>query len=272
MGIPYFDGDQIAHDAYLVLSGSSNPNAIIYPRTIGGILQESGVVEKTAKLRCYLIPPESGRYQIESYMHELNEKIGSKEADLEVNGNTYLNMNVESIEYDRILVNNFIRFDINFKMSEQNEGGSIRQLSVPDLQMFSRGRKGTFDCTLDDGEEPTFNFWDNLDIIDSFETQITLKRSGNQELNAESRGLVIRRGGFEKTVVLGWVIGPENNTRQNLEAYFYNMINGPLGRLGTFKLDGRTIKEKTVFSSVSMEDTTNKTIKYELGFVTSLQC
>ena len=115
MSEAYFDGDQISHNSYIVPNGTNTPRIITYPRTIGGILQESGVTEKRLQLRSYLIPPDGGsREDVENYFHELNERIGSKEATLLVNGNHYPNCSVENIQYEDKIVKNFIRFDVNF--------------------------------------------------------------------------------------------------------------------------------------------------------------
>jgi hypothetical protein len=272
MGIAYFDGDQISHGSYVVLKGSNQPTVITYPRTVGGIIQESGVVEKELELRSYLIPPVgSKREDLEDYFHSLNEKIGSKEADLEVNGNTYLNANVKNIDYDNVIVNNFTRFSVNFELNNQDEDGEIRQLTVPGLLGFTRGRKMKFVTQMEDGEDKTFHFWHNFDLIKNFETEITLKRG--TEIDGSVTGKVIRVGGFEKNICYGWVLGPETNTRRNLEAYAYNIINGPLGRLGTLYVDGENrVITNCVLTNFIMEDSTALGIKYELTFFSSLQC
>jgi len=275
MSSAVFDGDQISHNSIAVMRGSNNPRVVTYPRTIGGIIQESGVIEKSILLKSYIIPPKTAtRGNLENYFHLLNEQIGSKEGTLTVNGNSYLKANVRNINYDAKIVNNFNQFEVEFILGEQNEGGIIRQLSIPDLVDFSRGRKITFETELEDESVRTFSFWHNFDLIKNFDTQVTIKRGIDHGFTT---GKVIRIGGFEKIVAQGWIIGPEVRNRQNLEAYFYNIMNGPLGRLGTLIIEGsediseRTI-EKCVLTDLSMSEETYQTLRYTLTFLTSLQC
>jgi len=270
MVYPTFDGDQVATEGYGVLSGRSSPFVVLYPRTVGGILQESGVVTKRLNLRSYLIPPSTAtRKTIEEYCNSLNEQIGTKEANLILNGNTYLNCNVENIDYDLEKVKNYIRYTIGFIIGDQNTGGSVRQLSVSDLLGFTRGRVMTFQSTLDDFTNRTFTFWHNTDKVRNFETQITVTYTDS--FGGGSR--IIRVGGFERIRCECWILGLDEGqlNRKNLEAYFYNMINGPLGRLGTLVINGETLKN-CFFESASMSDETGIGINYNLSFLKSLAC
>lgn len=271
MGLAVFDGDVIATDAYLSMRGTSQPSVIIYPRTIGGILQESGVVQKNLTLHAYMVPPSnSTREDIEDYFHLLNEQIGSKEADLSVNDNVYLDANVSNIDYDRIIVDKFCRYTIDFELNNQNgDTNTIRQLSVPDLVNFSRGRKAVFTTEMEDGSSRSFTFWHNMDVVKPFNTEITVKISTNQ---LGVTGKVIRVGGFERIVCMCWIIGPDVHPRKNIESYFYNIINGPLGRIGTLVIDGTQTIEKCVLTEFSMDTTPQSSLRYELSFLASLQC
>lgn len=270
MSIALFDGDQISHDSYLIPHGRNSPIVKSFPRIIGGILQESGVVEKTLTLKSYLIPPASAsRKDVEDFFHDLNEKIGSKEATLEVNGNTYPFANVRNINYDPFITNKFTKFEIDFELNNQNTDLDIRQLSVPGLQNFTRGRKMVFESEMDDGSIKTFYFWHNFDVIKNFETEITIKHS---DIYGGTGG-VIRVGGFEKIICKGWIIGPDAiGNRRNLEAYFYNCINGPLGRLGTLTIGNDQVIEKCILTDITVEDSTKIAVRYELTFIASLQC
>jgi hypothetical protein len=263
-----FGSDAISHDSYIVFKATNAPVIITYPRTIGGILQESGVVEKGILLKSYLITPDGAtRLSLENYFHLLNELIGSKEDTLSVNGNTYPKVNVRSISYDRYKINKFTRFEIDFELNDQDTDGVIRQLPATGLENFNRGRKLTFTTAMPDGSSKTFSFWHNFDNIRNFETQVTIKRS-----NEYGTGRVIRVGGFEKIICMGWIIGPDIQNRKNLEAYFYNIINGPLGRLGTLYHDGTKVAENCILTEFSMDDSTKFALNYELTFLVSLQC
>jgi hypothetical protein len=263
-----FGSDAISHDSYIVFKATNTPVIVTYPRTIGGILQESGIVDKSILLKSYLITPDGAtRASLENYFHLLNEKMGSKEDTLSVNGNTYLKVNAGTVTYDRFKINKFSRFDIDFQLGDQDTDGVIRQLSVAGLEDFNRGRKLVFVTTMPDGTSRSFEFWHNFDKVRNFETQITIKKS-----NENGTGRVIRVGGFEKIVCMGWIIGPEVQNKKNIEAYFYNIINGPFGRIGKLYHDGTLIADNCVFTEFSMDDTTEFTLNYELTFLVSLQC
>lgn len=270
MSQPTFDGDVIGHGGHLILNGSSAPEITIYPRTIGGIIQESGVVDRTVSLQTYIIPPPSAtRGDVENYFNLLNELIGVKEADLQVNDNTYIDANVKSIDYDKFITNKFTKYVVNFQLNDQDTGSTVRQLTVPEIVGFTRGRPLRFKTVMDDNSERTFTFWHNFDNIRNFETQVTVKPSN--QFGGSSR--VIRVGGFEKHICSGWIIGPNTiNNRRNIEAYFYNIINGPLGKIGTLYLSDGRIIYKAFLSDFSMEDSSAVAVKYELTFIVSLQC
>ncbi len=270
MGFPKFDGDDIGHGGHLVITGTSSPELTIYPRTIGGVIQESGIIEKNVSLRTWLIPPSNvTRGDVENYFNLLNEKIGVKEATLLVNDNSYLKANVKNIDYDKVVTDKFLKYTINFQLNDQNTGSTIRQLTTPGLLGFSRGRPLRFKTTMDDLSERTFTFWHNFDNVRNFETQISIKNS--VPFGGSTR--VIRVGGFEKHVCSGWVIGPDDpQNRRNLEAYFFNIMNGPLGRIGTLYLDDGRVIYKAFLSELSVEDSTAIAIRYELTFIVSLQC
>jgi len=263
-----FGSDTISHDSYIVFKATNQPIVITYPRTIGGILQESGVVDKSILLKSYLITPNGAtRLSLENYFHLLNEKMGSKEDILSVNGNTYLGANARSITFDRYKINKFTKYDIEFELNDQDNAGIIRQLPATGLEGFNRGRKMEFVTVMPDGSSKTFTFWHNFDNVRNFETQITLRRS-----NEYGTGRIIRVGGFEKIICMGWIIGPDIQNKKNIEAYFYNIINGPFGRLGTLYHDGTKIAENCILTEFSMDDTTKFTLNYELTFLVSLQC
>lgn len=271
MGVAIFDDDEISHDSYIVPKGSSNPLVTIYPRTIGGLIQESGVVEKIITLKSYLIPPKLGntRSYVEDFMHNLNEQIGGKEATLECNGNQYLKANVKGINYDTFITKDFIRYGIDFELNDQNDGEEIRQLDVPDLLGFSRGRTITFETQLSDLSYRTFTFWHNFDQVQNLETNVTISHSEQYG----GAGKVIRNGGFENIICNGWIIGPETNNRKNLEAYFYNIMNAVVGRLGTIDINnGERIITNAFLKDMNPEDNCNPTLRYTLTFLASLQC
>jgi len=265
MSIAYFNGDQISNDSFVTFSATGRVIVETYPRTIGGVLKESGIVDRNLTLHSYLVLPDSAtRLDLENFFNSLNEQIGPGSGTLQVNGNTYNNLVVNSINYDTFKTKKFIRYTVGFKFEDQTDDGVIRQLNVPNLQDFSRGRKLRFD-SYEDGK--SFHFWHNFDNIRTLETSVRQKNPGVDE---NSR--VTKTGGFEKITCYGWILGPEQNTRQNFEAYFYNIINGPLGKLGTLYHDGEKIAEYAMFTEFSMDDSLGTGINYVLSFLTSLQC
>ena len=75
MGAAIFGTDQISHDSYIVFKATNSPIIVTYPRTIGGILQESGIVEKSIDLKSDIITPDGAtRLSLENFFHLLNEK------------------------------------------------------------------------------------------------------------------------------------------------------------------------------------------------------
>jgi len=271
MAFPTFDGDQIATDGDSILSGRSTPFVILYPRTIGGIIQESGVVEKNLDLRAYLIPPKgTTRKEIENFQTELNERIGVKnQKNLIIHENVYPNCDVEAIEYDKDIVSNFIRYNIRFKIGDQNTDGSIRQIDTPGLSDFSRGRRLSFKSRIDDFSFRTFDFWHNQDTFRNFDTEITVKYTDS--FGGGSR--IIKVGGFERFVCECWILGQDepNANRKNVEAHFFNMINGPLGRLGSLFVQGTELKN-VFFESVVMQAPSGVGQRYSMTFLKSLAC
>jgi hypothetical protein len=202
-------------------------------------------------------------------MHELNELLASGDGDLVVNGNTYKNAHAKTSTQNFIITNNRIQFTTEFILGDQQIGPDTYQLPVVGLQDYSRGRKMQFKSQLEDGSYRTFNFWHNFDNIKDYETFLVIKHSFSYGGHAR----VIKVGGFEKIVCNGWIIGPDTNTRNPLEAYFYNIISGPLGRLGTLSVDGSgDVIENAYLQEMTMEDTTNPTVKYQLTFIASIQC
>ena len=267
MSIALFDGDEISSESYCVFNGSSQPDIITFPRTIGGLIQESGIVEKVINLKSYIIMPVGKtRADVEDYFHQLNEKVGAKEASLIVNDNEYLLANGKGIDFDFNPTNRFAKFNAQFHLNNQDTSGVIRQLTCPGLEGFTRGRKSTFVTTMEDGTEKTFTFWHNFDVVKNLEVQIKLADPTRLQTSN-----IIRTGGFEKIICRGWIVGPEVDARRNLEAYFYNIMNGPLGRIGSLSIDGNLI-ENAFFSDFSNEDTNRSSSYYECSFLTSLQC
>lgn len=274
----------IATDAYLEPRGLSNPRLISYPRTVGGIIEESGILEQSLLLHCYMIGnPLHTRTILENMMHELNEIVGpvgsqgdiyQYSGSLSVNGNTYNNVYIKTITYGPVINNVTIQYTIEFILADQNTGNqfnntgsTINQLSCSGLKNFSRGRKMTFTTQLSDGTFRTFNFWHNFDNLKHYETYLVIKHSFSYGGHAR----VIKVGGFEKIVCDGW-LADDDCPRQFIEAYFYNMINGPLGRIGTLVVDNSQTITNAFLQYVTTENTPRSACKYQLIFIASLQC
>jgi hypothetical protein len=267
MGKAYFGSDLLASDSYIVFRASSQPKITTYPRTVGGIIQESGVVKKSIALRSFQIFPDgTTRTDVEEYFHLLNERINNREDTLTIHGNTYPYANVSDNDFDFFITKKFVKFTINFELNNQ-DSGVVRQLPCPGLVNFSRGRKMRFVSLSDWGAAQTFHFWHNFDLTKNLNVSLSFRNPSR-----ESRSKVERAGGFEKITCHGWIIGPEIENRRNIEAYFYNIVNGPLGRLGDLYIDGGQVINNCILTDFTMEDTVRFSLHYELTFLASLQC
>jgi len=274
--IPYFikaDSTeiQLGHDGYGIWRGSSNANITIYPRTIGGIIKPSYAIEKNLTLNAYMIPPsDTTRTRVEYFFHQLNEEIGAAEGSIRISGNTYEHVYTSGINPDFYITKDFIRYTIDFIVGNQDTNGEYAQKSVPDLYDLGRGRKLKFTTKMLDETERTFEFWHNVDNVRALEVDVAVQESGKDG----KTGKIIRAGGFERISCQCWFTTFAENTRQTIEAYLFNMINGPLGQIGTFVVDapGENTYNNCFLEGVSMGEELFRGARYELTFLTPLQC
>jgi len=274
--IPYFtnsDGEilQLGHDGYGVWNGSSSPNIKTFPRTIGGIIKPTNQISKNVTANIYLVPPsDTTKTTVEYFQYQLNEKLAKSPGTLSLSGNSYSNAYPVSTNFDPVITDGYIRYTIDFLLGDQDSCGVVNQLSTPDLYELGRGRSLSFTTTQLDDTENIFYFWHNVDSIRNLEMNITETNSGKDG----KEGQVVKSGGFERIACECWFIMFDNETRTSIEAYLYNMINGPLGQVGTliYNAPGDNTWNNCFLQNIRMDDKIFAGARYNLEFLTPLQC
>lgn len=279
-GIPYFCGDRLAHNAEITsMAANVQPIVKVYPRTIGAILKGGGTAKKTLTLTCRVIPPSGvSRADVEQFMHTLNENFGPRMGTLEVDNNEYLNCAINRITYDPKIVNNYLIYDIEFDLGVQLDGplpnNVTRQLVPSKLFADTRGRPAQFIKTYGEGLDEvtrTFNFWHNVDIVRNLENRLTIELFDKYSKDESIKF----NGGFETITAYCWMKAAgedqEDGWRQTVGAYLYNIMNGPLGDMGTLTLGGNVISF-CLFTDVKLTGVWPTSARYELTFLVSLQC
>lgn len=282
-GIPYFCGLRLAHSAEIVaMDASVQPIVKVYPRTIGAVLKGGGVVSKTITLSCRVIPPQgTSRAALEQFMHTLNEQFGPMKGVLLVDGNEINDCAIARINYEPKIVNNYLVYTIDFEMGVQILSGETppeetgpRQLVPLRLLSDTRGRPAQFVKTYGSGLDEvtrTFNFWHNVDIVRNLENRLNIELHDKYDKDQSIKF----NGGFETITAYCWMTAApqyqEDGWRQTIGAYFYNIMNGPLGDIGTLYLGGNTI-ETCLFTNFKMTEAHPTSARYELTFLVSLQC
>ena len=271
-GIPYYNGNRIAHNAEITsMVGEVQPIVKVYPRTIGAVLRGGGVTSKTLNLNCRTIPPVgTSRASVENFMNEWNEKYGVDTGTLTVDENDYLDCAIDTVNYDPKIINNYLTYDVNFRLGVQTEDtfDTPRQRVPSKLYEDTRGRTGLF-VSGDSGKQ--FKIWHNMDIVRNLENRLTIELYANES----SDNSIKFNGGFETIVGTCWMkaSGEDQHVgwKQTVGAYIYNIMNGPLGDIGTLYLGGNEIKN-CLWTKVTLEEVYPTSARYQLEFIVSLQC
>lgn len=282
LGIPYFCGYRIAHNAEITsMTANVQPIVKVFPRTIGGVLKGGGAVSKSITLTCRVIPPDgTSRAALEQFMHTFNETYGPLQGILLMDDNEFTDCSIAKITYEPKIVNNYLVFNIDFEMGVQKADEESptplvpRQLIPSRLYADTRGRPAQFSKIYGEGLDEvtrTFNFWHNVDIVRNLENRLTIELSDKY-----SKDNVIKfNGGFEMITAYCWMKAAqeyqEEGWRQTVSAYIYNIMNGPLGDIGTLYLGGNVITP-CIFTDVKLMEVFPTSARYELMFMVSLQC
>lgn len=266
-GIPYFCGEQLAHNGRITsMVGSVQPIMKVYPRTIGGVIKAGGTNDKVITVECGIIsPPDATRAQVEEMMNTLNEKFGPKVGTLLIDDNEYLNCAINTITYDTDLTDGYLKFTIDFHLGVQEDGG-YRQLTPSHLFYDSRGRVGIFQS-----QGKTFHIVHNIDITRNLENRLDIEVADKNDKDKTIKF----NGGFEMVTGYCWMKAAEeyqeDGWRQTVGAYIYDIMTGPLGDIGTLTIDTMTIKN-CLFTSVKLLEVYPTSARYQLEFIVSLQC
>jgi len=271
MGIPIFDGEELATDGYLVFSGSAEPSVTRIPRLSGVIVQETGKVTRKVVLKAFIIKSgASTRSAVESFQYSLGNIFAGATGTLSVNGNAYpdctiVGINPVSLDHNKIIV-----FDIEFIMGEQgyeDEALTFTQVAT-DIQEFSRGSQCYFTTEIPilTGSR-VFYFWHHL--FATISTQFDVNIRNNDAFNLD-RAITMTSGGLISIQCQGWLLEPNTPLkRQAMESYFNNIITGPLGLIGTLVVSGNTYAG-CMLIGFSMGENPTGAIEYNLTFIRSI--
>ena len=264
-GVPYFNGDPLCHNGLITsMNASVQPIMTVYPRTIGGVLKAGGVNTKTISLDCSIITPtDATRSECEDLMNTINEKFGPATGTLVVDDNSYPNCSVNGIKYDSKIVDNFIKFSIEFRLGDQTDA------SITPLHLYedTRGRVGSF--TVED--KGTFTLLHNVDITRDLANDLTIKIADKDD----SDEVMTFSGGFETITAYCWMKAAgdqqEDGWKQTVGAYIYRIMTEVVGEMGTLSL-GTSVINNCLFTDVTLNEVWPTSARYQLTFLVSLQC
>ena len=268
-GIPYFCDNQLAHGGQVAnLNGSATTIVKSFPRVIGVLIKAGGQITRDIKISCYIVAPDiSSRSDVENYQHSFNELHGKNTGNLVIDDNVFLDCAIKTVEFNLDIVKKWLRYDVNFSLGQQQSTNTKRQLTPSNLYNFTRGRKATFTSSEDN---KIFNIWHNIDIVRNLENIVYLQLYDKDGKNYIQH----RNGGVENIVCDCWILtDTEAGWRQTVSAYMYNLINGPLGNLGTLNIDsGEVIIERCQLVGVELVGVFATSARYRLSFLVSLEC
>lgn len=271
------DGEQITlgNDGYGIWDGSSSAEISKFARTVGGYIKPSKRVDKTVDINTYQIFPDNfTRVDVETFFNLLNDKIATKKVTMTLSGNVFPNCFVRGITYDQFYSDKWVKFNVDILVGNQDDGGIVRQIDTPEIFDFSRGRKASFHTRMEDGSVREFRFWHNIDSVRNLDVDITEVDGGRDGRSAK----IVATGGMERIICDGWFVTFSNGTRKDIEAYLFNMINGPLGRVGTLCIEApKNVIGQNVWQSIFLENISQGSdlfngSRYTLTFLSPLQC
>jgi len=272
MGIPIFNGEELATDGYLVFSGSAEPSVTRIPRLSGVIIQETGKVTRKVILKAFIIKTgESTRSVAESFQYHLGSIFAGVTGTLSVNGNAYHNCTVASVNPVSLDHNKIIIFDIEFIMGEQEDvdGNALTfPQGITEVQGFSRGDPCYFltEIPILTGYR-TFYFWHHL--FSTISTQFDVNIMNNDSFNLNT-AITMTSGGLVTIQCQGWLLEPDISLkRKAIESYFNNIINGPMGLIGDLVISGN-LYMGCMLINFSMGDNPTGAVEYNLTFIRSI--
>jgi len=255
----YFNGVKLANIVNITDMGASvNVENVFFVKKIGCLVKPSGYPAKTMTLSCVQILPKGiKRSAIETLMNDFNESIAGVTADITMAGNTFINCTPVGVSYNVFGEN--LLFDVSFVLGEQ----SYNQLSVTEVCEIKGGRIGSF---KPDSMGSTFNFYSNCDMVRNVQFESIAKIS--EETNDYKYE---QTGGVETIVVECWANTTSGENLHDLLAYMYNIMNCPIGLVGTFTLGGKSI-ENCIINSATMNEVLIAGLRYTVVLTASLQC
>ena len=265
-------GKRFFDSAYGVITGSSEPKIETISRTSGMVVRESLVYNRTIAVSGWkMLPSNYTRKDLESYMHRMAEVFGCNKGDLYVSGNTYPNAVLSGWSIDEWDYNRTLKGTLTFDITEQVQDN---QFTVENIHRWSNAYPAHFQVkNYITGKIHNFEFRQHV-----FSTPMLLPKAASKSEDGHENERYSVRAGLNLSCK-AWVFYGDPNqgihlnaSRKNLEAYFYNIICGPLGRIGTLNVTGN-IYNNAFFQSFSQDDTgTQHFATYSLKFILSPQC
>lgn len=259
-----FDGEEIAQEGRIKVSGSSSPTAFSFPRTIGALLKPQDDAQRYISIETFFAGFDNiSKARIELLHHELHELFGArKKGTLIVNNNIYTNVIVTDNTFDVLTFNTHMtytpQFELDFKQGFLNTPVNGQQLRAA---TFNYKRNNIDTGIVDNFIFPilnTFESGNSVDFIHKRSTRVPFENGTDREL----------AGGIERIHIQAAV---NDDSIPNMEAYMVNYLLGPLGKQGTLALAGNVF-EDAILSNVTSEVAIGSLLKYNLEFMVSLRC
>lgn len=264
MYYPTYGLKPISQYGYATLSGTSNPEIVTYPRSRGALVRPSKIVEKNINLNCvWIFGSNATMSDVESYQHRLMEHFSSSsKSTLTINGLSIENCAVNDASVSAVKAG-VMFYTVDISIGQQHaypEQGEITHSQFSGYPTLGAQRSGTF---TPEGSGP-FTLGQRVEKFHNAKFEVTQDLPASWAI--ENR--IKHNGGTEEIRVRGWIT---NETRQALMTFAYNVINGPLGKIGTLSIGGNTT-QYAVMRDFSMEPIKGGSMYWDATFITSLQC
>lgn len=258
--IGYINGIGICDHAWAVINAQAEGALLVYPRGRGVKIKELSIPTVTLKLNCWSIFNTIQEKEKRINIDLPNRFTTNSTYTVIASGNTYTNCllisyNVE--QEDKL----WAKYSFEFTLGDQGTtdpsvtlkdgAGTEAIFTVGNIQLLGR--------TVRSGG--VWHFWSH-----AFSSANTEWNTSVQKGNTIT---VKNLGGGARTINLSaWLIGPDVQSRKNLESYFISMSKNAVGRTGGLKVSGNTVNP-VFLQSFSMSEEDSKTLTYSASFLST---